>query len=205
MCARPANPELRARILKAATAIVEDCGPDCVTMRQVADEIGYSPTTLYLYFKDKHAILTEIVVEGFEDLADFCLAAQVGPTPLDKLRQRARAYIVWGLLHPGLYQLMFEARIETDFTPEQGQRLRRGIQDGVDLIPEAVAAGQLSEVGDAAEYGNAAWAALHGVTSLAISRRLVPGAAGMGAKDLLDAATQVGSLLMDSLISPHGV
>jgi AcrR family transcriptional regulator len=201
--ARPANPELRAEILTAATRIVEQCGPDCVTMREVAEEVGYTPTTLYLYFKDKDAILRQIVVDGFAEMAEFVASAAVGPTALDKLRQRARGYIVWGLMRPGLYQLMFESRLEAEFTPEDGDLMSRVAADGDAVIAEALAGGQFEGLTDPVALGNCLWAATHGTTSLAISRRLVRGADPMSARDLLDAATAVGDQLVNSLIAVH--
>lgn len=203
MCARPANPELRAEILKAATDIVEGCGPDCVTMRQVAEEIGYTPTTLYLYFKDKDAILREVMVEGIESQAAFLASATVGPTPLDKVRQRFRAYVVWGLLHPGLYRLVFESGTDMDFTPEQTSRVIAALSDGFAMIAEAVAAGQLVGMDDVQVFANASWAATHGVTSLAISRRIAGNAASMTPVELLDTATAIGDVLIESLLAPH--
>lgn len=208
MCARPANPELREKILEAATSIVEGCGPDCVTMRQVADEVGYSPTTLYLYFKDKDAILAEVVTLGMEDLAGFCTSAQVGPTPLDELRQRGRAYVVWGLLHPGLYRLMFEygddpASFGSMFTPEQHERMKTLLKDGSNVVDAAIAAGQLVGIEDPRGYEKAAWAGFHGVTSLAISRRLVPEGATLKPEELLETATRAASVLLESMIATH--
>jgi AcrR family transcriptional regulator len=200
---RPANPELRDEILKAATKIVEDCGPDCVTMRQVAEEIGYSPTTLYIYFKDKDAILQEVVADGFGDLADFIDQATVGPTPLDKVRQRSRAYIVWGVMHPGLYQLMFESRIEMSFSPEQTERIMRAPSGSIEALVEASTSGQLLRVADPAALGAAAWAAIHGVTSLAISRRLSPDSGSATPARLLEIATGVGDSLVNSVLAPH--
>lgn len=203
--ARPANPELRNDILTAATRIIEDCGPDCVTMRDVAKAVGYTPTTLYLYFKDKHAILREVVVRGFEELADFLRNAAVGPTPVDRLRQRGRAYIVWGVMHPGLYQLMFEARIDADmaFEPEESARLMSALAESATVIDDAIAAGQLKGVDDAIALGNATWAAVHGVTSLSISRRLAREARTMTPAQLLRTATDIGDMLVNASIQPY--
>jgi len=203
VCARPANPELRSEILKAATRIVEQCGPDCVTMREVASEVGYTPTTLYLYFKDKHAILREIIVSGFDDMADAMDASAVGPTPLDKLRQRARAYVVWGVMHPGLYQLMLESRIDADFTPEQTARIVRGPAASGAVIDEAMTAGTLRGVDDPVTFGSAMWVATHGATSLAISRRLGNFASPLSAAETLETANRVADTLVNALLAPH--
>lgn len=200
--ARPANPELRTEILKAATRIVERGGPDSVTMREVAQEVGYSPTTLYLYFKDKDAILSQVVLEGFDDLAEFCNAAMVGPRLLDKLRQRGRAYVVWGVTHPSIYRLVFETTLGVDWTTEDGVRMARALTDGVTLLQEAIEAGELSVGIDAQRRMMIVWAALHGVTSLAISRRLRTGGAVMAASEILGLATALGDEALNDLLAP---
>lgn len=203
MCARPANPELRAEILKAATRIVEGCGPDCVTMREVAQEVGYSPTTLYLYFKDKHAILAEVIVEGFSDLADFCDMSEVGPGNVDRFRQRGRAYIVWGLMHPNLYSLMFETRVDYEWSPDQIATIVRSGAGGIQILAAAVEAGEVVGIEDAEAFAVAAWAATHGVTSLANSRKLSATAATASAAELLAEATAVSDVLSNGLLGPH--
>lgn len=203
MCARPANPELRAEILKAATRIIEGCGPDCVTMRQVAEEVGYSATTLYLYFKDKDAILSEVILCGFDDLADFCNMSAVGPSAVDVLRQRARAYITWGQMHPSIYTLMFETRVDVEWSPEDQQRATRSGFDGWRAMDEAIAAGELTGISDPTGFGVAMWAATHGVTSLANSRRLSAEAATASPGEVLAQAISVGDVLVSGLLSPH--
>jgi AcrR family transcriptional regulator len=203
MCARPANPELRAEILKAATTIVEECGPDCVTMRQVADEVGYSATTLYLYFKDKHAILSEVVVEGFADLADFCTMSEVGPGNVDRFRQRGRAYVVWGLMHPSLYSLMFETRIDAEWSDEQMATVARSGGDGIALAAKAIEAGDLVGIDDVMGFCVAGWAATHGVVSLANARRISATATTASAAELLAEATTVSDTLSNALLAPH--
>jgi AcrR family transcriptional regulator len=202
---RPAHPELRGEILKAATRIVEDCGPDCVTMRQVAEEIGYSPTTLYHHFKDKEAILHEIVGQGFRELGAFLASSAVGPTAIDKLRQRSRAYILWGITNPGMYLLMFESR-DPGVAWASGEPGEAGqaVAEGVATIGDAIEAGQLDAAADPMRLGMTLWAATHGVTSLAISKRLVPGMGSMPAVDVVAAATSMGDGLVNAVLAPHG-
>jgi len=200
MCARPANLALRADIIKAATRIVESRGPACVTMREVAQEVGYSATTLYLYFKDKDDILREVVLESFDDLAAFSAAAAVGPTLVDRYRQRSRAYVVWGVTHPSLYQLVFETTRGVDWTTEDGVRMARGLTDGITVLEQAVVAGELSSTLDVRRRAMLVWAGLHGVTSLAISHRLRTGATVVAPNEMLGLATSMGDEVVHDLL-----
>ncbi len=203
MCARPANPELRQKILDAAADIVENCGPDCVTMREVAEKIGYSPTSIYLHFKDKHEMLREVVLYGFDDFADSISAWGVGPTPLDKLRQRAHGYLVWGLDHPGMYQLMFESRIDLVYGDGQNDRARRGLTEGGVIMREAIEAGQLRQPDDPQMLGAAIWSGLHGVTSLGIARRFSDAQASR--QELVELGVKLVDTIQESLLGPYVV
>lgn len=203
--ARPANPELREKILKAAGQIIEACGPDCVTMREVAEKVGYSPTTLYLYFKDKGAILREAVLLGFDDMNDACALAMVGPRAIDKYRQYCRAYVTWGVMHPGHYSLMFELPWDMEWTvqwmPENIDRLMRGREMVLALLREAVDAGEICDPGDHEAFNNAGWAALHGATSLAISGRLTAVNQDLSLAEKIAAATSISDTMVDALIA----
>jgi AcrR family transcriptional regulator len=202
--ARPANLELRDKILKAAAEIIEGCGPDCVTMREVAEKVGYSPTTLYLYFKDKNDILKEAILCGFDSLADSCNAAMVGPRPLDKFRQRCRGYVMWGLLNPGHYQLMFEGTSTISLVGEDHARAVRGITDGGRVAQEAIDAGDLPPIDDPKTFADASWAGIHGATSLAISRRLMAGHDEITPPAVTEVATRAADAIINALIASLG-
>ncbi len=203
--ARPANPQLRDQILKAAAQIIETCGPDCVTMREVAETVGYSPTTLYLYFKDKSAIIQAAVMEAFDDLNDTCRLAMVGPGALDMLRQRARAYVIWGLTHPGHYSLMFELPWDMDWsvhlTEENVGRFTQGRTEDVALLRQAASAGDIAQDSDIEAIEDALWAALHGATALAISGRLTAAIPQAPATERVAVATRVSDTLVNAVIA----
>src|SRR5690349_13484924 len=62
---------LRTRIVEAARDIVSEEGLDALSMRAIAERIEYSPATIYLYFRDKDALLREVVEEGFHRLGEY--------------------------------------------------------------------------------------------------------------------------------------
>lgn len=204
MSARPANPELRDKILLAATEIVEDCGFDCVTMREVAQKVGYSPTTLYLYFKDKNAILREVVFRSFEAMNDSCRRVMVGPRAIDTFRQYCRAYVTWGVLNPQRYILMFQAPWDVEWTEWADDNLNslvHGRSLVVGLLTEAIKAGELDDPGDVEAFTEAGWAALHGSVSLAISRRLTTQVPNPAPEQIADAAVRTADMLVNCLIA----
>ncbi len=93
----------------AAERLFAERGPDAVTMRQLAAELGVSPMTPYRYFQDKDDILATIRTNGFKPL-------RRGPGDGPRRRRgRTRqgqgvgeAYVSFALEHPHAYKLMFD-------------------------------------------------------------------------------------------------
>lgn len=143
-------------------------------MRAVAAGVGLTPPALYEQFAGGKAdLLIAIAIEGFGEIADALEQAAAGQD--EPLLAIAEAYWRFARDEPTLYELMFHQRSEfvfaTDETPPQ---VRRGFA----VLRGAIA----SRIGDD-EAGRdvelvteAWWASLHGVVSLALSRRVRPGA-----------------------------
>ena len=70
--------DFRDRLCEAAERLFAEKGPDAVTMRQLASELGVSPMTPYRYFKDKDAVFEAVVVAVCEDLIARAEAASRG-------------------------------------------------------------------------------------------------------------------------------
>lgn len=52
--------EMRRKIMTAAVEIIEEEGYEQLSIRKIAAKIEYSPTTIYLYYKDKAEIITDM-------------------------------------------------------------------------------------------------------------------------------------------------
>src|SRR3954454_21915364 len=57
--------DVRQAILDAAAELFREHGYEHFSLRQVAERIGYSPTTIYLYFDDKDDLLFTVADLGF--------------------------------------------------------------------------------------------------------------------------------------------
>src|ERR1700761_7484658 len=62
--------DFRERLCEAAERLFAERGPDAVTMRQLAAELGVSPMTPYRYFEDKDDILAAVRTNGFNQFAE---------------------------------------------------------------------------------------------------------------------------------------
>jgi len=166
--------ELRQAILTAAGQLFLEQGYDHFSMRKVAERIGYSPTTLYIYFRDKDDLLFTIVDEGFERFGQQLVAvAHNTADPWERLLALGRAYVSFGLHNPMYYELMFMQRSDFLMHAPPGESKPRIQAFNVlkEAVQQALDAGVLSP-GSAQAYSDLLWALMHGLVSLSISTPL---------------------------------
>lgn len=163
--------ELRQRILKEAAEQFLQEGYDRFSMRKLAETIGYSPATLYLYYRDKDDLLFKVVDAGYiifrEQLAS---VAQQIAEPRERLLKLGEAYINFGLEHPASYQLMFMWRTDylTSAREDEAQPRLQAFAVLQDAVDDAMKVGVLREQ-DPVACSNALWAVMHGIVSLSIT------------------------------------
>src|SRR5580765_5549288 len=101
--------DFRERLCEAAERLFAEKGPDAVTMRQLAADLGVSPMTPYRYFEDKDDILAAVRANGFNRFAE---ALEQARASADGARARGaavgEAYVTFALEHPHAYKLMFD-------------------------------------------------------------------------------------------------
>ncbi len=163
--------ELRQTILRAAAGLFLEQGYERFSLRQVAERIGYSPTTIYLYFRNKEDLLFTVVEEGYMRFGKQLEAALTGiDAPWEQIVALGRAYITFGVENPVYYQMMFMQRTDFLWQSQQGesqprlaafQILRQTVQRAIDA--------NVLRAGDATTYSDLLWAVTHGIVSLAIS------------------------------------
>ena len=162
--------QLQNRILDAAGALFLEEGYEGVSMRQVAERIGYSATTIYRHYDSKDDLLFAIVHEGFRRFGDdLSKAARKVKDPLGQLKAVCAAYVKFGLQNPVYYQLMFMQRSDFLFH-SRDEKAPMIASFGLlkNLVAEAMAAGILAP-GDPQTTSTVVWAVGHGITALAIA------------------------------------
>lgn len=167
---------LRERILKAARELFVSRGYDAVTMREIADRVGYTATALYYHFPDKVALLHELCRRDFLALQSFFQRLARVADPVERLRRAGLAYVRFGLEHPQHYQFMFmtpypePAPHEVDIA--QGDPSQDSYAFLRQAVKEAIAAGRfLPQYNDAERVAQMLWAAMHGLVALHLSCR----------------------------------
>jgi AcrR family transcriptional regulator len=169
---------LRQEILDAASELFVREGYENVSMRRIADKIEYSPTTIYIYFKDKAELLEQVCTETFARLVPRLrkIAEQPG-NPVERLKRGLLEYIEFGLQNPHHYRATFMMPIPEGFDKAKHHRedspgmqafsfLIRGIND-------CIKAGKMPEI-SAELASQTLWAGIHGITSLLITYERFP-------------------------------
>lgn len=163
--------DLRRTILDAAAGLFVEHGYEALSMRQIAERIGYSATTIYRYYEDKDDLLFAIVQEGFLRFGtQLTRAAQRGGEPLARLQALGHAYVEFGLKNPVYYQLMFMQR--SDFLFESRVEEEAPMIDSFGVLQQAVEQSMEAGIlrrGDPVTTSTVIWAVMHGITSLAIA------------------------------------
>ena len=162
--------QLRQRILVAARELFVTEGYENVSMRKIANKIEYSPTTIYLHFKDKADLLDSVCKETLLNLLNTLERLKKEKSdPLETLRKSGHAYVEFGLKYPQDYKLTFVIRPQF----QQGLGLQEGsVGEKVfnylrETVSECVQQQIFRQV-DIETTGQVLWAAVHGVTLLLI-------------------------------------
>jgi AcrR family transcriptional regulator len=151
----------RAReIVDVARELLEEEGPDALSMRRIAERLGIRAPSIYKHLPDKQALENALISAGFEEQAKLFEAAVRRND--DAVTAIARAYRRWARRHPHLYRLMTERPLDRD-------NLVPGAEDRAGRV-------LYQAFGGDADRARAAWAFAHGMTILELNDRFPPGA-----------------------------
>ena len=165
--------ELKGKILQAAKELFMKKGFEDTSIRNIAEKIEYSPTTIYLYFKDKDDIFCELHKEGFILLNQYFRPLAHVADPFERLKAINKAYITFALENGEFYDLMFIIRspmnsiTKDDSDWEEGKRAFMFL---VGTINECIAKGYFKDMQpDIVAF--TVWSMVHGIVSLEIRNR----------------------------------
>jgi AcrR family transcriptional regulator len=169
--------KLREEILEATERLLIRTGSaDAVSIRDIAEEVGCTPPSIYLHFEDKEALVFAVCERIFGALQEVSRAATEGvEDPIEAVRRCAQAYVRFGLEHPEQYRIMFMSRAQDSMGAMFTERLRRasGFNRVVDLAQRGIDAGMFPDR-DAFFLACGLWSSVHGITSLLISKPWFP-------------------------------
>ena len=105
-------PERRERrkqeILDTASRLFVQNGYESVTLRAIAEELGYAHAALYRYFPDKFSVLGEICRQTFAQLQAEVSELQSQPGNRQKvLFETSRHFVAFAMKHPHHFRTVF--------------------------------------------------------------------------------------------------
>lgn len=171
--------ELKEQILTAAKRLFMKFGYEATSIRKIAAEIEFSPTTIYLYYKDKSDIIYALHQEGFKLLSGYFTRHAVSEHPFERLKAMGEAYLKFALENREFYELMFIMREPLSFIDAhadpgdahcwpEGQNVFNGL---VATLLECQRAGYFKGQ-DPEALALLVWSAVHGMCSLTVHGHL---------------------------------
>jgi AcrR family transcriptional regulator len=166
--------ELREKILTAAKSVFLARGIEKTSIRNIADQIEYSPGIIYHYFKDKNEIFHALHQNGFLQLTNKMNVLTSVRDPKERLKAMGSIYIDFALQNPDMYDLMFilEAPIDHVANSEHDDWIEGGSTFNYlrETIRECIGKGYFSGHDEEA-LAFLVWSTVHGMVSLNIRKR----------------------------------
>lgn len=162
----------REMAIAAAELILVKDGFAGLSMRKVADAIGYTVGNLYLLFQNQDDLLATIN-ERTTDAVYAHLRDAVEPvkSPAERLKVLAHAYIDYARQHPHRFRMMFEHSLPLEMHPRETAEKR--IQRMFELVESSLAPLLPPKAGKQLRMAAATlWSGIHGVCMLAVTGKL---------------------------------
>ncbi len=166
--------ELREKILAAAKSLFLEKGVEKTSIRNIADQIEYSPGIIYHYSRDKNEIFHALHQGGFQQLTEKMAVLSAVQNPMERLKAMGSIYVTFAIENPDMYDLMFikEAPIDHVYSSEHDHWKEGG----------GAFEGLRATIKDCANSGHfkghelepltyLIWSAVHGIVSLSIRKR----------------------------------
>lgn len=168
--------DLKRSILDAAKKLFLQEGYEATSIRKIAAEIEFSPTTIYLYYKDKQEIAHALHEEGFKILTQKFQVLATVENPFERLKAMGRIYMQFAAENRDFYDIMFvmkdpikhicEGPGEDDWT--EGANAFMGLMN---TIEDCQRAGYFKGH-DPEAFSLLVWSTMHGLCTLKNDGRL---------------------------------
>ncbi|SFS42182.1 TetR/AcrR family transcriptional regulator [Saccharopolyspora flava] len=197
MAVQPRSPRERFReqtrneAKQVAMEQLAESGPSGISVNAIAKRMGVTGPALYRYFANRDALLTELVADGYRDLAEVLegvVREHRRKAPENRFREVAVAFRAWALEGPQRFLLLFGTPVPGYVAPEETFELadrafRSVLEPLAALAPESPPSGALDRQLlswrerrggpqpplPALRKAVRAWSRLHGVISLEVT------------------------------------
>jgi len=110
---------MRGYFIQATKEMLKGEGLKSISVRNIADQAGYSYATIYNYFRDVKDLVF-LCVKEFQDEIEIFIRDETSKSELGlpKIEGIAKAYIKYFVQYPGIFELFYIERV-TDFGTKQ--------------------------------------------------------------------------------------
>ncbi|MGI8678127.1 MAG: TetR/AcrR family transcriptional regulator, partial [Jatrophihabitans sp.] len=164
-------------IKQRAWSLLAKSGLESLSLREVARQMEMAPSALYRYFPSRNDLLTALIVEAFDSLADATSKAYDDvqtaelPSKVESFIEVSRAYRRWAITHRTEWALIFSSVIPdyngTELTTAASVRVTATLTQ---VMADAAAAGEIdldridAEIDDTMRAGLQTWAETDSIT-----------------------------------------
>ncbi len=102
--------ETTTEIKEVALELMASGGPDAITLRAIAREMGMTANAIYAYFATRDDLVTTLINElctALADAVDAAWEATTAKNPATRIRAWADAFRNWSLANPQGFRLIF--------------------------------------------------------------------------------------------------
>jgi AcrR family transcriptional regulator len=163
--------DVRTALVAATARRLAEGGPDAVSVRAVAADVGASTMVVYTHFGSKAELLRAVTVEGFRHLG--LRLAEVDPTgdPVTDLHAYLAAYRRAALDDPHLFQVMFGTPVVDVLSGEDRAQALATFLNLVDAVQAAIDAGRFAPTA-ADMLALELWGGVHGLCCIELGAGL---------------------------------
>ncbi|WP_314173998.1 TetR/AcrR family transcriptional regulator [Streptomyces winkii] len=176
---------LPAALTAAALELLDERGPEQVTVREVARRAGVSPGAPFRHFADRQALLTAVAGDILADFEQWQLDAVADPQGRPAMHAFGLGFVRYAIRHPHRFELIRSRVFGAARPPELHERLSSVETALTDIIVEGQRTGEL-RAGDPAVVGLAGQALVYGLSQMIVDGYLPPDQAEHLAVQVLD-------------------
>ncbi|OXM84337.1 TetR/AcrR family transcriptional regulator [Paenibacillus rigui] len=164
---------LRKLVVDAAAALLQEEGPEAVTVRKVAQKMDCSTKIIYSLFVNKEGLAQQLYLEGCKILANELEGAPKSADPVQQFLNLGEAFWQFGQRYSSYYKLMFGGAF-ADFKPDEEsmQGTVTAMRQLLTVIHNAQEQGRIPGPYDTDSVVRIFWASLHGVIHLYLGGHL---------------------------------
>jgi len=165
--------ELKRLILQSAEKLIHAKGLNNLTARALAKAIGYTPGTIYNFYRDMDAVVGDINYTTLGRLHAFC-EERMKKRPADFSRVRALAYAYVDFAHDNVraWETLYSNTRKGDRKTRLPQHYQDRLVELFDLIEKTLQECLKVPVVHSRATARLLWACLHGITVLTLDGRL---------------------------------